>query len=152
MGQYLAMEHFTLEQWEEFFMYDLERMLLLLDDQSRARGFEISTKVTIMDLSGIGMGMITRLKLLKMANAIMSQHYPEVAGPIFMFNAPWTFSTMYALAQPMLDEDTQKKLVVSSKFDFDLLDRVIGDVQDVIPVEFGGSNLQTLRACAHAPQ
>lgn len=56
------------------------------------------------------------------------------------------------MVQPILDADTQSKIVVSSNFDLELLSRVLGDVRKFLPVEYGGTNPTLCKASSHAPQ
>lgn len=153
VAQYLKTDCFTMEQWEMCFTYDLERLLMLLDDHSAARGIEIGTTVSIFDLQGLGLGSLTRIKLLRVLDDITSSHYPEISGPIFVMQAPWTFAKIFALVQPILDADTQSKIVVSNKFDLGLLSRVLGDdVRKFLPIEYDGTNTEPYKHCIHAPQ
>lgn len=78
-AQHVQLDVFTEKEWEVNCIYDLERILLTFDEQSALLGVEVGTKITIFDLDGIGLGAVSRIKILKMLSAMMGTHYPELA-------------------------------------------------------------------------
>lgn len=59
LAQFLDVDVFSMEKWEELFTYDLERNFFVFDEESAARGVEVGTRIMIFDLSGIGMGAVS---------------------------------------------------------------------------------------------
>lgn len=67
-----------------------------------------------------------------------------------IFNAPWIYSAVFAAVSPFFDPHTKSKLVVSTKFDFEVLDRVMGNAITYIPLEYGGESNAECKACVHS--
>lgn len=65
------------------------------------------------------------------------QFYPERLANIVMINAPWFFSTLYALVSPFIDPVTAAKIKIVGSDYLPLLRELIDD--DQIPSELGGS-------------
>lgn len=69
-----------------------------------------------MDLTGGSMGMMNKqiYGLLKLASVVGSDYYPEIMGNLFVVNAPFFFSGVWAIVKSFLDERTRKKIEISS--------------------------------------
>lgn len=65
------------------------------------------------------------------------QFYPERLANIVMINAPWFFSTLYALVSPFIDPITAAKIKIVGSDYLPVLRELIDD--DQIPKELGGS-------------
>lgn len=68
--------------------------------------------------------------------AIDQVFYPETLNKLFVINAPWYFSAIFALIKPFIDTDTALKIsILGSDYMPQLLEFVD---EDNIPVEMGG--------------
>lgn len=64
-------------------------------------------------------------------------YYPETLGELFIINAPWVFTPLWAMVRPWLDPVTAAKFhVLGSKFQKQLLEVIDADQ---LPVEYGGT-------------
>jgi hypothetical protein len=72
-----------------------------------------------------------------MATSSVGQNrYPETMGKFFIVNAPWTFSTVWTLVKPWLDEVTVKKIEISRDGNVKGLLQYIDE--ENLPKELGG--------------
>lgn len=65
------------------------------------------------------------------------KYYPERLAHMYLINAPWFFSAIYALISPFIDPVTSQKIRILGANYMEELSACI-DV-DVIPVEMGGN-------------
>ena len=68
---------------------------------------------SVLDLSLVGVGILantTVLGFLKEIAHIDQANFPECMRYLVIINAPWTFSTVWAVIQKFLDERVQKKI------------------------------------------
>jgi len=147
--QHVKTDAFTDEQWNQFFIYDLENILLKVRNESKMRGFEIGVQIVIVDMRGFGFGFLNRLRLFKLMNNLAAIHYPELAGPMLLMNTPWAFTRCYSMVKYILDTDTASKFVVSSNFSKELVQKVICDAS-LLPEEYGGESKMRLGVPLHA--
>lgn len=70
------------------------------------------------------------------ASSIGQDRYPETMGKFYIINAPWAFTTVWAVIKPWLDEVTVKKIeILGSGYKDTLLKQI--PAQN-LPKEFGG--------------
>lgn len=74
------------------------------------------------------------------------------SGPILALNSPYIFAQVYALASVFLDANTKRKVVITDKFDLELLGKILSDVPKHIPKEYGGENPESPTLCIHVPK
>ena len=108
-------------------------------------GRRIDRMVTILDVKKVG---ITRMmqsdmrSFLKMATSVSQDNYPESMGQLFIVNAGWSFTGLWAIVKKFLDEKTNKKIkVLGDKFEKDL-HKVVDPNQ--LPEFLGGTCKESL--------
>ncbi|ESK95408.1 sec14 cytosolic factor [Moniliophthora roreri MCA 2997] len=105
---------------------------------SSAVGHPVESFCTILDLGHIGLGNFYRVKDYVMSAAAVGQdRYPETMGKFFIVNAPWTFSTVWMLVKPWLDEVTVRKIDISRDANTAKLLESID--ADCLPKDLGGT-------------
>jgi len=115
----------------------VERTIRSMKDYSRQFGYNVEKQLIIMDLNGLSlrpdaMGM----RLFRETLRIDQQYYPERLFRLFIINAPWLFSSVWALIKNWLDPVTKQKVeVLGSNYSNRLLEMIDADS---LPVEFGG--------------
>jgi len=111
---------------------------------SAVAGKPIEQTCTILDLDGVGLSMATsRVKnFIKMASNIGQNYYPEILGKMYIINAPFLFSGLWAIVKPWLDEKTVAKIqIIGSGYKSELLKMI--DEQN-LPTFFGGKSTEEL--------
>jgi hypothetical protein len=78
---------------------------------SKAVGYPVETSCTILDLDGVSLTNFYRVKdYVMQASSIGQDRYPECMGKFYIVNAPWTFSAVWSIIKPWLDEVTVAKI------------------------------------------
>jgi len=97
------------------------------------------TKVNIVfDMKGINMMPdFMGIKFVRKMLEVDQNYYPERLHKLFMINAPWFFTTIYALISPWVDPVTAKKINIIGSDYLATLREHIDDSN--IPVELGGT-------------
>ncbi len=100
----IAEEH--LHEWE-----------LLLQERfpacSRAAGRPVRQTMTIVDLAGLSLARFNTARPVVLALTRLDQeYYPEFLGDLILVNAPWVFTAIWAVVQPLLGARTQRKVQV----------------------------------------
>lgn len=105
---------------------------------SRKAGQLLETSCTIMDLKGVGISSAPSVYgYLQQASAISQNYYPERLGKLYIINAPWGFSSVFAVVKRFLDPVTVEKIhVLGSGYQSQLLEQV---PKENLPKRFGGS-------------
>ncbi|KAI0751682.1 CRAL-TRIO domain-containing protein [Daedaleopsis nitida] len=120
-------------------VYEYERFLTeRLPACSKAIGHPVETSCTILDLKDVSLGNFYRVKDYVMeASKIGQDRYPETMGKFYIINAPWTFSAVWRLIKPWLDEATVAKIdILGADYKPTLLAQIPAES---LPKEFGGS-------------
>ncbi|CAE7661341.1 sec14 [Symbiodinium sp. CCMP2592] len=96
------------------------------------RGF-----VLIVDMEGLGIWHLQPRLISAFAavSQIDESHYPDTVAHIFVVNAPWYFTSLFAMIRPFLNEDTYTKIHFSRYVPDNML-QCLGE--DCLPVELGG--------------
>jgi len=106
---------------------------------SSARGHPVETSCTILDLGGVSITNFYRVSdYVRHAASIGQDRYPETMGKFYIVNAPWTFTAVWAIVKPWLDEVTVSKIQIlgSSEYKAELLKQIPAEN---LPKEFGGA-------------
>lgn len=106
---------------------------------SIASGHPVETSCTILDLKNVSFTNFYRVKDYVMrASSISQDRYPESMGKFYIINAPWTFSVVWNVIKPWLDEVTVSKIDIlgSAVFKDALLKQIPAEN---LPEEFGGT-------------
>jgi hypothetical protein len=104
---------------------------------SRKAGALLETCCTIMDLKGVGVSKVSQVYgYVGKAAGISQNYYPERLGKLYLINAPWGFSGVFAAIKRFLDPVTVAKIhVLGSNYQKELLQQV--PIEN-LPSEFGG--------------
>ncbi|TKA22360.1 Sec14 cytosolic factor [Salinomyces thailandicus] len=104
---------------------------------SRKAGNLLETCCTIMDMKGVGLTKAGQVYgYLQSASGISQNYYPERLGKLYIINAPWGFSGVFAVVKRFLDPVTVAKIhVLGSGYKSELLGQV---PKENLPKELGG--------------
>ena len=104
---------------------------------SRKAGSLLETCCTIMDLKGVGLGKANQVYgYVQRASAVSQNYYPERLGRLYLINAPWGFSSVFAFVKRFLDPVTVAKIhILGGSYQKELLSQV---PKENLPSEFGG--------------
>jgi len=94
---------------------------------SKHAGRTINQSLVIMDLDGLSFSTWnsqTR-SMLQRLTGLLSDHYPETMGALFVVNAPGFFSVIWNVAKRFLDPGTQRKIhILGSNFEKELFEYI----------------------------
>ena len=142
LGQFLGCGNttaFGANEWLSFYTWDLEGHFMQMREASEATATAVSGYLFIGDLAGMGAiwrHMRNVVPLLKQLTKEVESNYPEIAGPIVLFNAPRIFAGAYRLVRPFLDPITADKIEVHAGVPLDRLLELMPP--EAIPAEYGG--------------
>jgi hypothetical protein len=105
---------------------------------SKASGRLIEQSLTILDLNGVGVGILKgKVKdFVKIASSIGQNYYPEMLGKMFMINTSTMFHLLWSMVKGFIDEKTRNKItVIKSDYTNQLLELV--DAEN-LPTFLGG--------------
>lgn len=78
----------------------------------------LGTMVSVMDLTGVNMGMLRKreyINFLKLFVSVMDSHFPQRAHKTLIVNAPKWVNTLYRILTPLLREETKSRIEIYSK-------------------------------------
>ena len=98
----------------QHFTYNREAQRAYCIAASAKSGKRVYKCVMVIDMVGLSFAHMSKqmLAMLKGINSLFSYHYPETVHKIYVINAPFVFSTMYALFKPLLHPITVERLEV----------------------------------------
>jgi hypothetical protein len=106
--------------------------------KSQQLGTEIDKSIVVLNLKGLPMSpSFFGIQYVQKMFQIDEKYYPERLAHLFIINAPWYFSAIYALITPFIDAVTASKIRIIGSNYIEELRAIIDD--DQIPVEMGGS-------------
>ncbi|KAJ1627179.1 CRAL-TRIO domain-containing protein [Pavlovales sp. CCMP2436] len=131
----------TDEQMEREKIQDMEYTLRVRYPAcSKAAGRMINQSLVIMDLQGFSSSIWnsqTRA-MTKRLTGVLSDHYPETMGALFIVNAPSFFSAIWSFIKLFLDPGTAAKIsILDHGFKKELLKHVSAEN---LPVHLGGTD------------
>lgn len=128
----------TTERQLKRLVYEYEKFINeRLPACSKAVGHPVETSCTILDLDNVSISNFYRVKDYVMQAASIGQdRYPESMGKFYIINAPWTFSVVWNIVKPWLDEVTVAKIDIQGASYKDTLLKQIDE--ENLPVVFGG--------------
>jgi hypothetical protein len=97
----------------EHYIYINEYLWQILEDDK-----PLGTMVSILDLSGLNMGVLRNREImgfLKRFVSVMDSHYPQRAHKTLIVNSPKWFHTLYRIVSPLLRETTKAKIEIHSR-------------------------------------
>src|SRR3546814_12106319 len=73
--------------------------------------------VTVLDMEGVGLKDLggEALEFMKQASKIVQEHYVERCHKMFLVNVPYMFSFIWRIVQPMVNENTRRKITIDRK-------------------------------------
>ena len=135
----------TEETIVKLFIQEYEKFLhLKLPACSEASGKLIETSLTIMDVKGISLKILTKetQRIMKCVTGFVQDNYPEMMGNMIIINAPYIFKVIFNMIKPMLSPRTQSKItVLGTRYMDQLLEYV--DLS-CIPENIGGTSKYTI--------
>jgi len=112
----------------KYYVREYERTLLMrLPACSKVAGRKIEQSLTILDLDGLSMKLMSKqtYDFVKIASSIAQDYYPEMLGQMFIINAPTLFSMVWGTIKKFVDEKTRNKIqILSTKYQAALLELV----------------------------
>jgi len=120
-------------------IYEYEKFIIeRLPACSKAVGHPVETSCTILDLKNVSLSNFVRVReYLREASSIGQNRYPETMGKFYVVNAPYLFSTVWAVIKPWLDPVTVSKIeICGSDYKGKLLAQIPAEN---LPKEFGGT-------------
>ncbi len=133
----------TVEKMLDHHIWQQERLMRKLAEQSAKTGYNVETVTAVFDASGWRIGLATRqaYSFLKGMADLDSAHYPERLGQIFIVNSPYMLAAAWRVIRSWLDDKTKEKVHILGSMDEykPILLKYIDE--DVLPAEFGGKAL-----------
>ncbi len=130
----------TEERMTKYYIKEYERLMKYrFPACSKKVGKIIEQSLTILDMEGIGIGLLTgkTKEFVKLAADIGQNYYPEMLGQMFLINTSFFFSAVWTICKAFVDEKTRNKISVEkSSYQKKLLELVD---KDNLPSFFGGS-------------
>jgi len=129
----------TVERQLKRLVYEYERSLTTrVPVCSAVKGRPVETFCTILDLGGVALSNFYRVKDYVMETAAIGQNrYPETMGKFYIINAPFFFTTVWAIIKPWLDPVTVAKIqILGGSYKDELLKQI---APQNLPKEFGGA-------------
>lgn len=115
-----------------------ELMMRRLEYASQQQNTPIEKQVIVMNLKNLSYAIDTNaLSTFKQTLMIDQDYYPERLHCLFMINAPWFFTTIWAMIKPWIDPVTAEKFIILGSDYIETLREHIDDSQ--IPPDFSGS-------------
>lgn len=112
----------------KYYVREYERTLLnRLPACTQAAGVKVEQSLTILDLEGFSMKMMSKqtYDFIKIASSIAQDYYPEMLGQMFIVNAPTLFSMLWSTVKKFVDEKTRNKIqIMNNKYQAALLELV----------------------------
>jgi hypothetical protein len=115
-----------------------EMMIGRLKRASEKYGRNIEKQVIVMDMKNLSMSIdFMALRVFKRTLVVDEACYPERLETLYMINAPFTFSVVWAMIKPWIDPVTVNKFkILGSNYAEELKKNI---AEDQIPVEYGGT-------------
>lgn len=96
---------------------------------SAMQGRLVETSCTIMDLKNVGISQFWKVSsYVQQASRIGQYYYPETMGRFYIINAPYIFTTVWAVVKGWLDPVTREKIQI-------LGSHYLGELAKQIPME-----------------
>ena len=124
----------------KYYIREYERLMKYrFNACSKVAGKIIEQGLTIFDLTGVSLGLLTgKVKnFIKIASSIGQDNYPEMLGNMFMINSSTMFTIIWGMVKMFVDEKTRNKIkIIGSKYQEDLLKNID---PDNLPLFLGGN-------------
>ena len=89
----------------------------------------VSQTLTILDLKDVKLGSASKAyNFVKPASEMAQDNYPEILGNMFIVNAPFLFTGIWAIVKMWIDDKTKEKIkIIGSSYKKELLQYVSVD-------------------------
>jgi len=130
--------YFTVDELTVQHVRMQELMRVRCEHASAEAGKCVDKVVCVMNLKGLSYRLDTEaLRAFRINLQIDTDFYPERLKYLYMINAPWFFTSIWAMMRPLIDPITADKIKIVGKDYLNVLREHIDD--DQIPPELGGS-------------
>jgi hypothetical protein len=105
----------TEDRMMKYYIKEYERLMKYrFPSCSKARGSIIEQSLTVLDMDGVGLGMLAgkTKEFVKIASDIGQNYYPEMLGTMFLINTSFMFGAVWSLVKGFIDEKTRNKINV----------------------------------------
>lgn len=133
------MQNVSDEEWDVFYIYEMEYRAIQLDMKSRTSG-KLVRNTIIRDLEGLSVTNISATLLGRVQRIldVSSKYYPETASSVHLVNAPWIFNTVWKGIKLWFNAHQLKKIsLMGNEYQASL--REVVDLSS-LPPELGGTN------------
>jgi len=129
----------SVQQWLQCYIYDMSLLFAEFRQCSIRANREVSDIMYIGDLKGVRLIQSFRyLYLIKALTSEVEVHYPEIAGPIVLVNAPKFMTRLWGAAQRIIDPNILAKVQIYPNIPTEKLLEKID--KSMLPQELGGEN------------
>lgn len=132
-------EEVTEEEWQTFFLYEMEYRAIKLDQLSRTNEKLVQT-IFVRDLTGFSIARFNPRLLKRLQNTILiaTKCYPETTHQTLILHTPWIFHKVWNAITSKLQETQLSKIHMSGDSFAHLLDLVGG--REKLPKLLGGKD------------
>ncbi|XP_057831955.2 phosphatidylinositol/phosphatidylcholine transfer protein SFH11 isoform X3 [Cryptomeria japonica] len=88
------------------------RDCVVLPEATKKHGSYIGTCLKVLDMTGLKLSALSRIKILTTIATIDDLNYPEKTDTYYIVNAPYVFSACWKVVKPLLQERTRRKIQV----------------------------------------
>ncbi|KAJ7535142.1 hypothetical protein O6H91_12G020100 [Diphasiastrum complanatum] len=85
---------------------------VLLPEASKRFGHFVGSCLKILDMTGLKLSALNRLKILTAISTVDDLNYPEKTDVYYIVNAPYVFTACWKAVKPLLHERTKRKVQV----------------------------------------
>ncbi|KAL3678569.1 hypothetical protein R1sor_021525 [Riccia sorocarpa] len=85
---------------------------VLLPEASKKQGRHVGSCIKILDMTGLKLSALNRVKILTVISTVDDLNYPEKTDTYYIVNAPYVFQACWKAVKPLLQERTRKKVQV----------------------------------------
>ena len=136
----MLFKHTTEDRMMRYYIKEYERTKIYRQPAcSRAVGKFIEQSIVILDMEGIGLGILTgKVKqFMGIASELAQNYYPETLYKMFLINTSFFFSAVWTIAKGFIDAKTRDKVnVEKSSYQKKLLEYI--DAEN-LPKFLGGT-------------
>lgn len=130
-------DHFTLSELIQFHIAQQEAGETRYAYASKISGKDITQTTIVMDFKHLTMSLdVQAISYMRKALEIDQNYYPERLKRLLILNAPWYFTTLYAMFKPLIDKRTSDKFLFLGS-DVSKMEEYID--KELIPIEMGGT-------------
>ncbi|KAL3627263.1 hypothetical protein CASFOL_028626 [Castilleja foliolosa] len=87
---------------------------VILPAATKKHGKHISKCIKVLDMNGLKLSALNKIKLVTIISSIDDLNYPEKTVTYYIVNAPYVFSACWKVVKPLLQERTRRKINVLS--------------------------------------